>query len=613
MAFTSSLYPGEVVVHDGSPTSLFMPQHGEGRGLELPPLSSPDGRRYGADAEPFPAELLVPMSEMEARIREQEERKLRVSDLINHYGLPEKDQERTNYCTTEDTEVLTENGWVGWPNYNGTDLLATVHPVTGKMEFQAPLARQVFEHDGPMVYSTNRSVDFAVTPDHRMLVRKWDERRRRLADNYTFTRAADMGWYCGLPHAPSGFVGTSLVRVRIDGDRTYDGDDFVRLVSLVVSDGYAGGTDKTRNWVSFACFNEKRQADVRALAARIGFSECPGRSGVWVRYDAAALASWFRANAYASPELGAHNKRVPGIIKQSSSRQIRLFLATYGDQSHGMNVDGGGRHYFSTSRRAVDDLQELLLRVGRRGSIWSEERAGKVATLDDGKSITSRRSMWHLHERSDDRLSIDRKRHIETERYKGLVYCATVPNSTLITRRNGSVLISGNCWIYGVVQAQEVMRLRMNQPMVRLSAASAGARIKGFRNVGGWGLEAIKHLGLHGVNEEGDWPNATIDSRYDTPESRRKALDHRVTEWWELTPRSMHELASLLLMGIPAGVGYNWWSHEVMAADPLWLDGTLALRIRNQWKGWGSNNFGVLQGSLMYPDDTVAPRQSVAA
>lgn len=266
MAFTSSLYPGEVVVHDGSPTSLFMPQHGEGRGLELPPLSSPDGRRYGADAEPFPAGLLVPMSEMEARIREQEERKLRVSDLINHYGLPEKDQERTNYC-----------------------------------------------------------------------------------------------------------------------------------------------------------------------------------------------------------------------------------------------------------------------------------------------------------------------------------------------------------WIYGVVQAQEVMRLRMNQPMVRLSAASAGARVKGFRNVGGWGLEAIKHLGLHGVNEEGDWPNATIDSRYDTPESRRKALDHRVTEWWELTPRSMHELASLLLMGIPAGVGYNWWGHEVMAADPLWLDGTLALRIRNQWKGWGSNNFGVLQGSLMYPDDTVAPRQSVAA
>ncbi len=29
-----------------------------------------------------------------------------------------------------------------------------------------------------------------------------------------------------------------------------------------------------------------------------------------------------------------------------------------------------------------------------------------------------------------------------------MVYCASVPNQTLITRRNGSVLISGNCVEY---------------------------------------------------------------------------------------------------------------------------------------------------------------------
>lgn len=599
----------DFIVNDETPDSvLFDPTKGRGLNLE----DRPRGYAYGAVAEPFPAELLIPESEWQARIKEMEQTKTRITDLCDLRGLKVKDQARTNFCVTEDTEVLTDRGWVEYPKYNGSDLLATINPLSGRMEFQAPTANHVFEHDGPMVYSTNGSVDFGVTPDHRMLVRKWDEAKRTLSKEWTFQRAGDLGWYFGLPHAPTGFVGTQFDKVTIEGDRDYNGWDFIALIALVVSDGYAGGTEKTKNWVSFACFRGDRLPKVRELAVRIGFREKATTPGVFIRYDAGALAEWFRKNAYTSPDLGAQNKRVPEFIKSSSELQIRHFLACYGDQNHDR-----GNHYFSTSKRAIDDLQELFFRVGKRGSIWQEERDGKSGTLseaDGGKVITSRKRMYHLHVRQVDRLSMDRKQHLATEHYKGQVYCATVPNSTLVTRRNGSILISGNCWFNAPTHCLEIDRVMQNESPVSLSPASGACKITNFRNVGGWGKQALEFIIDTGVVPSSMWPDTAIDRQYDTAATNAERGKYRVVEWWELEPRNLDQLMSVLLRRWPVAVGYNWWSHEVTAVNPRWIDGAPALDIDNSWgTSWGTNGRGVLQGNRMLPDDAVVPRTALAS
>jgi hypothetical protein len=47
---------------------------------------------------PFPAELLIPEHEWQARIEEMEERKSRTSDLIDQAGVPVLNQQQTNFC-----------------------------------------------------------------------------------------------------------------------------------------------------------------------------------------------------------------------------------------------------------------------------------------------------------------------------------------------------------------------------------------------------------------------------------------------------------------------------------------------------------------------------------
>lgn len=168
------------------------------------------------------------------------------------------------------------------------------------------------------------------------------------------------------------------------------------------------------------------------------------------------------------------------------------------------------------------------------------------------------------------------------------------------------------CWINAPTHCTEIIRLKQNQPMVILSPASAGAQIKGFRNVGGWGREGLLWIIEHGLTPVSLWPANAIDRRYLTPAATAAARDYRVTEWNELQPRNLQQLASMLLRGIPVAVGFNWWGHLVTAVDAVWLDGALAIRIRNSWLNWGDYGFGILQGSKALPDDAVAPRATLA-
>jgi hypothetical protein len=467
---------------------------------------------------------------------------------------------------------------------------------------------------GPMLYSTNRRVDFGVTPDHQMYVRKWDERRRTLSDRYSFTRAADLGWYCGLMAAPNGQIGTELVELEIPGDRRYDGDDLLALLGLVASDGYAGGTENTNNWVSFASFREEVRPAIAALAARVGFHESPSRRGVWVRYDAGALAAWLRENAYAGGKTGALYKRVPSIVKEASPRQIKHFLHWFDDRNR------SGNQFYSASKYLIDDIQDLLLRVGKRG------RVAKVPAKDcciNGKKFQSK-DAFVVTVAEGNQLCLDRKKHIETERYKGLVYCAGVPNHTLITRRNGSVLISSNCWAHSSTHCAILDRAKQGLPYVPLSAFMVAATIKSGRDEGGWCGLSAKFIRERGVCSQALWPQGdrNVGKYANNPAVAQNALLHKVTEEWVDLTRDVYnveltfdQVATCMLISVPCAVDFNWWSHSVCAVKIVLVEaGSWGLAILNSWSDqWGEKGVGILRGSKAIPNSAVAFRATSGA
>src|SRR5690348_14988910 len=59
-------------------------------------------------------------------------------------------------CHSEDTDVLTSNGWKRWAELRGDELLGTMSPHDGTLEFQSPTALQRYDYDGPLYYADHK-------------------------------------------------------------------------------------------------------------------------------------------------------------------------------------------------------------------------------------------------------------------------------------------------------------------------------------------------------------------------------------------------------------------------------------------------------------------------
>lgn len=156
------------------------------------------------------------------------------------------------------------------------------------------------------------------------------------------------------------------------------------------------------------------------------------------------------------------------------------------------------------------------------------------------------------------------------------------------------------CWFNGVVTCCEGLMALSGQGYTPLSSACGAAQIKGFRNNGGWGGEALDWMVKYGTCPQAMWPNAAIDRRYLTQAAKDAALKFRVTEWYDnMRANSFDVLMTALLNRIPVALGLDWWRHLIAAFDPVKLgNNAYGCRIRNSWSdSWGEKGFGVLTES----------------
>lgn len=175
------------------------------------------------------------------------------------------------------------------------------------------------------------------------------------------------------------------------------------------------------------------------------------------------------------------------------------------------------------------------------------------------------------------------------------------------------------CWANGPSNALDIARMMAGGTYQESSAASVACILTNYRNVGGWGIDAIKYMAETGPCSVDLWPNAAIHRRYDTPKSRADRANHKIAEWIDVPPNDLEALVSCLLPPhcLPCAVGYDWWLHEVCAVALKNLSKTAIVGvIFNSWENiaWGYRNehgirgFGDLSESNFRADDCQAVR-----
>lgn len=182
----------------------------------------------------------------------------------------------------------------------------------------------------------------------------------------------------------------------------------------------------------------------------------------------------------------------------------------------------------------------------------------------------------------------------------------------------------GYCWAHSTTGGEIIMRAVQNQPYVPLSAYAVACVIKNFRDEGGWGALSLDFITTRGVPSSQFWPMQSMDRKNDNPQTWADAAKHKIIEGWVDLNAAVYDrdltfdqVMTLLLSRTPVVVDYNWWSHSILALDPVELKPNLSLtdpnrwgvRILNSWgDSWSDRGMGVLAGTKAVPDGAVAPR-----
>ncbi|MDQ2049135.1 DNA polymerase domain-containing protein [Natronolimnohabitans sp. A-GB9] len=214
-----SLYPMCMVTVNASPETKVDPETYDGETYE-----APTGTHFRKEPDGVNRQMI------EELLAEREEKK----ELRNQHepGTPEYEQYDRQQgavkvimnCFTPDTEVLTPDGVRNITDLEVGDDVYSLDPETEELEVKPVVETHAYpDYDGELIDIETSKIDFRVTPNHRMLVRK-NETNGITEDEYSFVEAGklDRATNYELPHDWDGPDGDELEEVDltelIDGE-----------------------------------------------------------------------------------------------------------------------------------------------------------------------------------------------------------------------------------------------------------------------------------------------------------------------------------------------------------------------------------------------------------
>lgn len=366
------------------------------------------------------------------------------------------DSSNANYaCHDSETQVLTKRGWLKYDQICYGDEIGTMNPDTCRFEWQEVQAIHVHDYDGEMIrLSGSHNLDVLVTPNHRMYVTTEQFRRsvgsggKLVCDGikpWRFVRADEIRPGMILPFScvPKDGVPIETFEVpAVRHDRYYVSEEshpqprmfpmggFLRYLGWWISEGwvlskgypYTIGVSQTT--LQAAECTDIRQATGVMRAAGVNIREYAQANGLtaWQATDK-SLWTWLRANC----GTGSYTKRLPVFVNNLPACQQEEILGSLllGDGHHRVS---GSASYFTVSDRLADDVQALAIQCGYVSHVCKRMANG---VLPVSVRLPKRTLRVYDH-------------HISRVPYRGVVWCVTVPNGLVVTRRNGKSIVTGN-------------------------------------------------------------------------------------------------------------------------------------------------------------------------
>ena len=326
----------------------------------------------------------------------------------------EKNPEADLHCYSEDTEILTYQGWKTFDQLTTEDYVAQYDPTNNTISWTIPKDILWEPYKGKMVWFKNKSLDLLVTPNHRMLVKRSKSGlfKTLLAEEVSPTNG-------DLRIMKSGILASGYP----------ENEDLLKLVVAIQADGSYGRNKKGElNAVVFGLVKSRK---IKRLKKILDNLNCRYSSNLFLRNgrEETRIRISLSDTLEKSLKYLDLNKNFSNQLLKidQKGRETVIKEICYWD---GHLVKNGDTVLDTTSEETVDILQSLCsisnYRCHRTKYQYTEDLIRYRIYIGNNRAWAS---------------LVNSK---EEQEYEGYVGCCTVDTGYVLVKRNNVVSISGN-------------------------------------------------------------------------------------------------------------------------------------------------------------------------
>jgi len=350
-------------------------------------------------------------------------------------------------CYDKETEILTLEGWKYLKDLKKDEIVATLNPDKNTLEYQKIVEKIVQNYSGPMKHIHNKRIDLMVSPNHKLWMTR-EKYNKGDKKKFKFELAKD--------------VNKQHIQLKGGVDWVGKNEKYFYLPGIKkAKHGHNKDCDKIKKipmhlWLEFLGYwlTEGHTTDDGHGHYRVTISQsengravneirnCLKRMSYVITTTKCTNCLQFTIQnkqlySYLAQLGKSSQKYIPReILSLSKSRLRILFDAMIRGDGH---IRNNQIRYSTVSRRLINDMQELTLKLGYCSSVHCKKREGK-----NWSDRAMRHDLYSMGIGLSPIASVSTDQ-ITTKRYNGKIYCVTVPKYHLLyVRRKGKPVFSGN-------------------------------------------------------------------------------------------------------------------------------------------------------------------------
>ena len=345
----------------------------------------------------------------------------RIAVAIEDAGFELRDTVMWVYgCLSEDTEILTENGWKNKNTITTNDIVFSMDLKKHKIVKSNINHIFEYEYNGKIINLKNADTDQLITPNHKVINKK-GSRKQKSGKRHWYN---EEDWvYRDAWQLTSDYYTLPLASTY-DGDYSIGGD-MAELIGWIISEG---NFQKDCNAINIyqSSVNKDNVKRIRYCLNRLGIKYSEYQRNRTYKNRPYIEYQWYISGEYVDIIKEIIPNKLPTLrlldLKLSEKERLITGLCR-GDGS----VDDNGKYitFYQNNIETLEWFQILMHLTGKQGKINKNKMSCSINYSDS--------------------TQIQRKHNKNRQiSYNGIVWCINTDIGNFMARRNGKIFFTGN-------------------------------------------------------------------------------------------------------------------------------------------------------------------------